>query len=382
MTDLQRVRVLFFYRSFAYFPNVSHVGLGISSNQNYKVLRQNGIDALVRPLAYEKDMRKPLDSDKGITHVISSAPWISSAQLAYIADQFPEVSFSVNCHSNIGFLQSDPGAIRMIREEIDLEQWKHNFHVSGNSEPYCQAINDIYGAPCTFLPNLYYLDDTANVATARPRWSGGVLRVGLFGAPRAQKNVLSGAAGAMIAARDVGAPLELYVNSGRNDGGEAVRILNAVKALTSGVPNVTLKYAPWMAWPEFRRFIGTMHVCVQASYTETFNIVTADAASQQGGVPSVVSDAITWAPSEWKAKVDDPQDIARKLVGILYDPAAGRRGITALSERNAIALAAWKRYLLNNEFGTAARTWTAIGHPMTSTRHLSKPDGGRMPMGR
>jgi len=52
VTDLDRVRVLFFYRSFAHFPGISHVGLGISSNQNYKVLRQNGIDALVRPLAY------------------------------------------------------------------------------------------------------------------------------------------------------------------------------------------------------------------------------------------------------------------------------------------------------------------------------------------
>jgi len=320
-------------------------------------------------------MRKPLDSDKGITHVISSAPWISTRQLAFISDQFPEVNFSVNCHSNIGFLQSDPGAIRMIREEIDLETWKHNFHVAGNSELYCQAINDTYNAPCTFLPNMYYIDDTSNFANYRPRWTGGVLKVGLFGAPRAQKNVVSGADGAIIAARDVGAPLELWMNSGRNDGGEAVRILNAVKALAEGVPNVTLKFLPWMDWPNFKRFIGTMHVCMQPSYTETFNIVTADAASQ--GVPSVVSDAITWAPAEWKARVDDPQDIARKLVGILYDPASGRRGLTALAERNAVALAAWKRYLLNNQFGTAARNWSAIGHPMQSSQHLSKPDGGR-----
>jgi hypothetical protein len=377
VSDLSRVRVLFCYRSFAGFPGISHVGLGISSNNNMKVLRQNGIDALVKPIALEKDLRVPLDSDQGITHMVSSAPWISTPALAFLADNFPEVVFTVNCHSNVGFLQTDPGAIRLIRQEIDLEQWKHNFHVSGNSAPYCEFINEVYEAPCTYLPNMYYIDDTTP-RSARPSWAanGGVLRIGLFGAPRAQKNVACGAAGAIMAAKSLGAKLELYVNSGRNDGGEALRILNSVRAMTENMPTVELKYAPWAAWPEFRRFVATMDACVQVSYTESFNIVTADAASRQ--IPSVVSDAIGWAPDEWKAAVDSPQDIARHLVGVILDPAAGRRGMEALMQHNADALEAWKRYLLENEFGVAQRKWSAIGHPKAGSRHLSKPSGGRV----
>lgn len=373
--DLSRVRVLFTYRSFTNQPDISHIGLGISSVNNYRVLRQNGIDALIQGITKESELRAPLDRDPEITHLISAAPWVSTAQWAFLADNFPEVAFAVNCHSNIGFLQTDPGAIQLMRQQMDLETWKHNLHVSGNSEEFCDAINAMYGVPCTFLPNLYYMDDSSNAALSKPGWSGGLLKVGLFGAPRCQKNVASGAAAVLIAARDLNVPVEIWMNTGRDDNNESERILNSVKALVGGLPTVSLKFFPWAEWPAFKRFIGTMDVCMQPSYTETFNIVTADAASQ--GVPSVVSDAITWAPDEWKARVDSPQNIARTLIAVLHDPASGRRGIQALQERNAVALEAWKRFLLNNQFGISARRWTAIGHPMSGMRNLSAPRSRR-----
>ena len=369
--DLSRVRVLFCYRSFRAFPGVSHVGLGISSTNNYRVLRQNGIDALVQGIGHESELRRPLDADPAITHLISSAPWMRTNALAYACDQFPEVNFAVNCHSNIAFLQSDPGAIRLIREEMDLETWKHNFHVAGNSEVYCDAMTSMYQSPVTFLPNLYYLDDNANAAMSKPGWNGGMVRFGIWGAPRAQKNVLTGVSGCMIAGRDLNVPIEIWMNSGRNDGGEAIRILNAVRAMTEGVPNVTLRFLNWTDWPTFRRFAATMDAGVQVSTSETYNIVTSDMAAQ--GVPSVVSDAILWAPDEWRARVDSAQDVARKLVGVLLDPASGRRGLEALAERNGVALEAWKRYLLENQFGIGGRRWTAVGHPKAGVRNLSRP---------
>jgi glycosyltransferase involved in cell wall biosynthesis len=42
-----------------------------------------------------------------------------------------------------------------------------------------------------------------------------------------------------------------------------------------------------------------MNVLINCSYTESFNMVTADGIAE--GIPSVVSDAICWAPAYWRA---------------------------------------------------------------------------------
>lgn len=373
--ELSDVRILFYYRSFAAFPGVSHVGLGISSTNNMKVLRQNGIEAMVEGLKSDAEVRVALDRTPGITHVVSAAPWLKTSTLAYAADQFVDVAWAVTCHSNWAFLQTEPAAIRLIREEMDLEQFKHNFHVAGNSKRYCDSAIGAYGMPVTYLPNMYYLDDTAE--RVQRRWSdnGGTVRVCMFGAPRKQKNMATGMIGILNAQRILGVNMEVWVNSGRNDGGEATNILNALRAMTDGVPRVTLKYLPWMAWPEFRRFARSCDAGVQCSNSETYNIVTADLAS--GGIPSVVSNAVTWAPDEWQADPDDGVAVGKALVNVLRDPDAGRRGLEALAAHNSDSLAAWTRYLTRNRFGTGSRAWTSIGAPEGGAGHLSEPGARR-----
>ena len=71
-----------------------------------------------------------------------------------------------------------------------------------------------------------------------------------------------------------------------------------------------------------------MHLLLQPSYTESFNMVTADGVAE--GVPSVVSHAIDWAPEHWKAMMDDVLDIARVGRYLLTDPYAPQEGIEAL----------------------------------------------------
>lgn len=370
--DLGSVRALFLYRSFAAFPGISHRGLGISSTNNMLVLRQNGIDAIVRGLPSEDKLRQTMDNNAGVTHVVSSAPWIRTTPLAYIVDQFPEVSFAVNCHSNWGFLQVESGAIKLIREEIDLEAYRHNFHVAGNSKPYCDALTGVYNAPCTYLPNMYYLNDT--VKDAKRRWAdnGGRWRIGLFGAPRKQKNMESGLVGILQAANEAGVMVEVVVNAGRNDNGEATNLLQAFRETVRGLPYASLLEYQWAEWPDFRRMVATCDALVNVSTSETFNIVAADGASQS--IPSVVvADAIRWAPPEWGARADDPGDIARKLLAILHDPGAGRRGLEALAAHNQESLGYWVRYLTENRFGTGSRIWTTIGAPEGGAGHRSMP---------
>lgn len=87
-----------------------------------------------------------------------------------------------------------------------------------------------------------------------------------------------------------------------------------------------------------------MHLLLQPSYTESFNMVTADGVAE--GIPSVVSDAIDWAPNDWKANVDDVLDIARVGRRLLCDAHAALDGFRALESYVADGLRSYEEYLV------------------------------------
>jgi hypothetical protein len=173
-------------------------------------------------------------------------------------------------------------------------------------------------------------------------WRGGSLRIGAFGATRPLKNLMSAAGAALEIARNLRAPLELWLSAGRAEGGGEI-VLSAVKEMLAGLPGVTLHLNGWQSWPNFRKTVAHMNLLLQPSYTESFNMVTADGVAE--GVPSVVSSAIDWAPEDWKANVDDVLDIARVGRRLLFDERAVEEGRTALVSYIADGLHAYRHYL-------------------------------------
>ena len=63
-------------------------------------------------------------------------------------------------------------------------------------------------------------------------------------------------------------------------------------------------------------------------------------------MPSVVSEAIRWAPNNWKAKVDDAGDIARVGRRLLQSGRAAKQGLAALKKHNSYAMREWREYLM------------------------------------
>lgn len=116
----------------------------------------------------------------------------------------------------------------------------------------------------------------------------------------------------------------------------------AVREMLAGMPNVSLMLNGWQPWPKFRKIVGHMHLLLQPSYTESFNMVTADGVAE--GVPSVVSEAIDWAPQHWKADVDDVRDIARVGRHLLADTHAAREGWRALTDYVRDGIAAYRDF--------------------------------------
>jgi hypothetical protein len=276
-------RLVLAYKNFAAQHNISHIGLGVSALNTCKVLRRAGIVVDVWPILSAKDLRDRLQRDPA-THVVISAPWMPSSDTQALVLANSSTRFAVNCHSNVGFLQADTNGVRLIREAMEVEMAAHNFQLGGNSLRFCNWIRSAYTRPCIYLPNLYYLESGS--LPYHPVFSGGTLRIGAFGATRPLKNLMSAAGAALEIAHRFKANLEFWLSAGRTEGGGDV-ILRSVHAMLDGLPNAKVIENGWQCWPKFRQSVAHMHLLLQPSYTESFNMVTADGVAE--GVPSVVS---------------------------------------------------------------------------------------------
>jgi len=341
---IETIRVALVFRDFA-GHGASHVGLGITAGHTAKTLRRHGIWAEAWPIQTAEKLAARLrhtDTTANTrgevrpTHVILAAPWVATADLASLAAEFADIVFVVVSHSSVGFLSADPHAIRLLREAADLQLAGHNVFVGGNSQKFTEWATRAWGVNAVCLPNLYCL---AEVFRRDRRWDGGTLRLGLFGANRPLKNFLSGAAAAVVLAKDLHVTTELHISTGREEGGN----LRALEEMTENIANLRLVPSGWMSWASFRRYVRTMDLVFQVSYTETFNVVSADAIAE--GVPVVASEAIDWVPEWWQARVDEPMDVVRIAEQLLRDPNASRDGRAALASYVERGVDRWRHFL-------------------------------------
>jgi hypothetical protein len=336
-------RVALVYKSHPDF-GYAHGGLGRTATHTARVLRRHGIWAEVWGASSggqlaERLRRTHANADtRGElrpTHVVISALWLTTAEVEALAFEFPEVSFSLLSHSNVGFLSADPHAIRLLREAADLQLSLSNVSIAGNSKKFTDWATEAWGVPVAWLPNLYHFEESF------PRqvsvWHGDAIRLGLPGMNRVLKNFISSAAAAVELAARLRVPVELHVSTGQ--GGD----FRALREMTENVPNLRLVEAGWLSFAAFRRYLRSLHLVLQVSFTESFNMVAADAIAE--GVPVVASDAIDWLPRWFQARADEPRDIARVAEYLLRDPKAPHDGREALDDYVERGVVAWTRFL-------------------------------------
>lgn len=338
------------YKNFAAHKGISHIGLGVSASLNAQVLTANVGPAVVLPARHNIDIVQGIEDYKKtheccLTHVCISAPWLSTRDLRAMAKHYKDIKFTVVSHSNVGFLQADPNGVRLLREGLALSKEIPNFQIAGNSIKFVEWIKEAYDADVALLPNMY-----PSNTPAKP-WNGGVIKIGAFGAVRPQKNLMTAAAAAIAIGRELDRPVEFYYNSGRDEGGGGT-IAYAVYQMCQGVPNFKLDRVAWRPHGEFKKVIGDMDLLIQVSYTESFNMVTADGIDC--GVPSVTSTAIYWVPDSWKADSDDALSVAKVGVKLLTHMRLRKEGLQALKKYNKKALKCWREYLTKGK-----KSWTS-----------------------
>lgn len=318
-----------------------HEGIGNTCRNIANYLKQKGYHVEIWPIAGGDVLFEKLKTDDAVTHIAVAAPFIPVEWVLKICRNFPLIKFAITSHSNVGFLQAESNAIRLMRAYAEIAVVEYNFFAAANNLRLQKAFESTYGRFLVLLPNLYDLECTPFHSTDTHQ--GGTLRIGSFGALRVQKNFTTAAWAAITLARKLRRPLKYFINVGRNDNNGNV-VLNAIKASFHNLPGVQLVESDWDSPLAFRRLLSTMHLTIQPSYTETFSMVTADAIAER--VPVVISDAVEWGPHSWKANVDDVEDVARKGRALLNDSHhATEEGYQSLQKYNHSAFVHWQEFL-------------------------------------
>jgi glycosyltransferase involved in cell wall biosynthesis len=344
--DPGTVHVVIAYKNFAASKGISHIGLGVTAMTNAKILNAAGFWTEVWPIVSIDELRSKIAAAQRstpgtpVTHVVISAPWLATADLAALATLFHQVDFSVVSHSNVGFLQADPNGITLLRQAGDLQTGSLNFHIGANSQKFIDWWQEVYHQPMRWLPNMYAVTTDEHV---HQHWTpGATFRIGSFGALRPLKNLLTAGAAALEVAQRLQTRLEFNISAGRAEGGGDT-VLRGLLAMYADLPDATVVQNGWQSWPVFLRLVRSMDLLLQPSYTESFSMVTADAIGQ--GVPVVGSDAIDWLPRRWIASNDDASSIADVAAELLLSPHAAKEGLPALKYHNATGLRSWSAIL-------------------------------------
>ena len=254
--------------------------------------------------------------------VILEAVWVTPAKLAELAGLHPTVQWTVRLHSEVPFLAQEGIAISWLSQYRDIGpqnlEGPHTVRLGFNSVRCMNALDSVmefHPGEAVYMPNLYNQASGGHADVDFTR-SGNVLNIGCFGAVRPFKNTVNQAIAAIEVAKTLGLSLEFHINGSRaENGGEAtIKSLHSLFEEASG-GSAALTEHLWRDHASFKALLGTMDLVTQVSYTETFNIVAADAIAV--GVPVVTSSEVPWSSSLWHADCNNIPDIRNKMLSAI-----------------------------------------------------------------
>ena len=105
-----RPHLALFFKDFAAWIRTSCVGLNVAGFTTAKALRARGVDVSVFPVRHNVDIVHAIDKynethKERLTHIVISAPWLSTYDLKCILRNWPDMQVVILSHSNVGFLR-------------------------------------------------------------------------------------------------------------------------------------------------------------------------------------------------------------------------------------------------------------------------------------
>ena len=323
-------------------------GMYSSSTFVSNMLKDSGVESKVVIVIDNNDIDREVSSFKP-THVFIEGFWVVPEKFDVLIPLHKNVKWVVRCHSEMPFLAQEGIAMGWVFEYL-----KRGVVVSGNNPRINRELKVIAYAGLNFsmdkleknIPLLtnYYPINNDKIKTRNI--DNGVINIGCFGAFRPMKNQLSQAVAAIEFAEQYGLKLRFHVNTGRLEMNGANPLKN-IRSLFENVKHHELIEHPWTSHSQFLGLIGSMDLNMQVSFSETFNIVSADSINM--GVPILVSSEIPWATRPF-ADPTSTVDMVEKLSRVMFNSEClvirNKLGIKRYSERSRQL---WLNFLLGKK---------------------------------
>lgn len=227
--------------------------------------------------------------------------WVTPKKLHELQKKYKKIKFIIRVHSNIPFLAHEGVAIEWMKEYNEIP----NVTVAFNNINTARYFEDIV---CSiYLPNVY----EAIFHEARP--VRGHINLASFGAIRPLKNQLTQAIAAIRFGNKTNQSINFHINVNRVEQG-AEGVLKNIRSLFKDSRHRLVEHQ-WMTHCDFLEVVRKMDVGLQVSFSESFNIVSADFV--YSGVPVIVSEDIEWAHQTAKVSTTDADAIASKIQRVL-----------------------------------------------------------------
>ncbi len=272
-------------------------------------LNKAGIESKLVVVNDNNDIDREVNKYKP-THVIIEALWVVPEKFDILQKLHPKIEWIIRLHSELPFVSGEGIAIDWLIRYVDNPR----VSISGNSKTLnadlTMILNSTYQKDMSdkviFLPNCYHFKKHEILPVDKDH-----INIGCFGAIRPLKNQLIQAVSAIDFGEWLDTPINFHMNADRIEqlGGP---VLKNIKALFDHSPRHKLVLHEWMDHHTFLNVLTTMDVSMQVSFSESFNIVSADAVSV--GVPIVVSPEIYWASNVFKVGCTNREDITSKLI--------------------------------------------------------------------
>ena len=280
-------------------------GVATSTRMIVEGLVVSGYDAKVVGVSTESEIAHVVGRHQP-THVIVETLWVNPTYFDPLMEQFPDVHWIVREHSESCFRVLEPYAFEWI-----IEYLQRGIEVMSNSMRSAMDVVTLAEASqsdsslATWGPNIYPIPDDTRMECRRH--DDGTVHIGCFGAVRLMKNHITQAVAAIAFADKVGCSLRFHIN-GYDIPGYIDPILNNLRLMFKKLPNHELVEHGWMTHDDFLVLLRSMDIVSQVSFTETFNIVAADAMYE--GVPLVTSKEVSWLGSYAHRDANSSDDIA------------------------------------------------------------------------
>lgn len=338
-------RILFLIRKADRPSNYSFGSFGLSNSATFVAnrLNQEGHIAKVVMVHDNSDIDREV-TDFAPDVIIVEALWVVPNKFNELLKIHRYPRWVVRVHSKAPFLAMEGVAMDWLREYVDIGEVYGNLRISTNNLQFNDELELVQPRfHPIYLPNIYQptilpfrnhrVDDKQ-----RP------LDIGCFGAIRPFKNQLAQAMAAIMFGNAHGRKINFHINATRQEQ-QGYNVYKNLVGLFKGTEHALMEH-DWYGHHEFAtHLVGQMDLGMQVSFSESFNIVTADFVN--AGVPILVSDDVHWMPAFSRCNPNSSFEMSKKLYRLFITRNAVMENADrrALHHYNEEATKSWKNYL-------------------------------------